>query len=433
MPKGGGNKKGKQPAPKAAQKRSALAPGGAGAALGAADLGAILAQIEALERVHGLPPGGVVDRAPVKRGRLTRSAPDLSGPSMSSQIQRRLTAVAEKAASAVVPVAGVDSRPAGVPGGNLVPAGALPQWGGRRELPGEYESPLQLGSWPWGSRSQAAAPGSSDSGLADQGGFFRSAQGRPLVLGTGLGSLPSTPAVAGLQSEGSGDGVGTDRASAVGIGEAPVAPEVPILIATVSPSPGPSQVPVEGGTPGVGAGLLQADVLAQLISAVFVEVAPIAKAAFSSQAEKDPKESDGASGAQKPKEVFHALLWGVSCGAVTCAVGGVSCGDSPMPSGDMAMPLGEHLLQATRDKILRGEYVDVFSLLYREVEKKDKDLLEDREKEALKHRKIDWNWTNWLSGFLVYAGVIVCAHPERAPTILQYLDIIYKVFLNFTS
>lgn len=55
------------------------------------------------------------------------------------------------------------------------------------------------------------------------------------------------------------------------------------------------------------------------------------------------------------------------------------------------MPLGEHLAQVIRNKILRGEYVDLFSLLYRELEKKDKDLQD--EKEILKKCKVDRNWT----------------------------------------
>lgn len=67
--------------------------------------------------------------------------------------------------------------------------------------------------------------------------------------------------------------------------------------------------------------------------------------------------------------------------------------DPPRPAGDIAMPLGKYLLQSTRDKILRGEYIDFFSLLYQEVEKKDKGLM-DKEKEDLKKRKV---------GFLIYA------------------------------
>ncbi|XP_060111188.1 semaphorin-6A-like [Heteronotia binoei] len=53
------------------------------------------------------------------------------------------------------------------------------------------------------------------------------------------------------------------------------------------------------------------------------------------------------------------------------------------------MPLGDHLTAATREKILRGEYVDVFSLLYRELEKKSKDELDEKDKEKLKRRKVD--------------------------------------------
>lgn len=68
--------------------------------------------------------------------------------------------------------------------------------------------------------------------------------------------------------------------------------------------------------------------------------------------------------------------------------------ESLQPSSDMAMSLGENLTQATRDKILRGEYIDFFSLLNCEIEKKDKDLLNDKEKKVLKKRKVDRTWDN---------------------------------------
>lgn len=97
------------------------------------------------------------------------------------------------------------------------------------------------------------------------------------------------------------------------------------------------------------------------------------------------------------------------------------------------MPLSDHLLQSKWEKILQGEYVDLFSLLYREVEKKDKDLLADRKKEILRKRKIEPNWTNWLSGYLVYTRVIVREHRDRDPSLFQYLDIVYKAYLNFAS
>lgn len=49
-----------------------------------------------------------------------------------------------------------------------------------------------------------------------------------------------------------------------------------------------------------------------------------------------------------------------------------------LPSGDMLLPLEEYLLPATKEKILRGEFVNFFLLLYRELEKKDRQDLDDK-------------------------------------------------------
>lgn len=131
------------------------------------------------------------------------------------------------------------------------------------------------------------------------------------------------------------------------------------------PSPQLPLLTMEPGPSALGQGLLQADVLTQLISAVIAGVTPIAKAAFLQQAAGDAgvgASGDGASssGPSKPKEVVHSLPWGVSCGSALGGVGGSSVGESPMPSGDIAMPLGEHLLQATREEILRGRVCGLF-------------------------------------------------------------------------
>lgn len=50
----------------------------------------------------------------------------------------------------------------------------------------------------------------------------------------------------------------------------------------------------------------------------------------------------------------------------------------PLPPGDVALPLGNHLSMVTTEK-----YIDVFSLLYYKVQKKDKEEMYDREKEIL--------------------------------------------------
>ncbi|XP_054845591.1 uncharacterized protein LOC129336489 [Eublepharis macularius] len=104
-----------------------------------------------------------------------------------------------------------------------------------------------------------------------------------------------------------------------------------------------------------------------------------------------------------------------------------------MPFGDTALPLGDHLTPATRDKILRGEFVDVFTLLFRELEKKDKEDMDDRDKERLKRRKIDRTWANWLPGMLIYAGVIARAQPQRAAPLFQYIDIVYRAHTEFVG
>lgn len=101
--------------------------------------------------------------------------------------------------------------------------------------------------------------------------------------------------------------------------------------------------------------------------------------------------------------------------------------------GDMSLLLGEHLLPAMKEKIYKGEFFNFFLLLYRELQKKDKQDLDEKEKEMLKCRKVDRNWSNWVAGFLIYAGVIAKMQPWRATTLFQYFDMIYKAFTGFSG
>lgn len=95
------------------------------------------------------------------------------------------------------------------------------------------------------------------------------------------------------------------------------------------------------------------------------------------------------------------------------------------------MSLGKHLTVATRDKIRRGDYVDVF--FFGDLEKKDKGELDERLKERIKCRTIDRTYANWYLGFLIYAGVIVHYQPCWALKMHRYLDIIYKTFIDLPS
>lgn len=54
-----------------------------------------------------------------------------------------------------------------------------------------------------------------------------------------------------------------------------------------------------------------------------------------------------------------------------------------LPPGEMDIPLGKYLLPVNRNKMCKGEYVDVFSLLFRELEKNDKEDVGERDKEKL--------------------------------------------------
>lgn len=77
--------------------------------------------------------------------------------------------------------------------------------------------------------------------------------------------------------------------------------------------------------------------------------------------------------------------------------------------------------------------MDLFSLLYRELERKDKEDLDDKDKEKIKRRTVDRTWANWLPGFLIFAGVVARSQPWRAAPLFQYLDIIYKGYTGFTG
>ena len=67
----------------------------------------------------------------------------------------------------------------------------------------------------------------------------------------------------------------------------------------------------------------------------------------------------------------------------------------------------------TKEKNLR-EYFDLFEFLNRDVEKKDLDKEDEKDKER---RRPDRTWANWLPVFLIYAGVAVKAQPRRVQSL----------------
>lgn len=94
------------------------------------------------------------------------------------------------------------------------------------------------------------------------------------------------------------------------------------------------------------------------------------------------------------------------------------------------MPLGEYLMTNTRDKILWSEFIDIF---FQELEKKNKEDLENQEKEHLKCHRVDHSMANWYQGFLTYAGIILQFQLWWAQAMLQYVDIICKNYTLFSG
>lgn len=65
--------------------------------------------------------------------------------------------------------------------------------------------------------------------------------------------------------------------------------------------------------------------------------------------------------------------------------------------------------------------------------KKDKEEMDDKDKEILKKCEVDRSWANWLSGYLIYAGVLAKGFPGHCVPLLQNLDVVCKAYPCFTG
>lgn len=109
-------------------------------------------------------------------------------------------------------------------------------------------------------------------------------------------------------------------------------------------------------------------------------------------------------------------------------------GDRPRISyGDIALPLGGHLALSIKEKIWRGEFVDIFSLLQVEPEPVQRIGEPLRDQEVVRQRKIDKNWTNWLNGYFIYASVVLQMYPSKAVALFKYADIIHRAFRDYSG
>ena len=93
-------------------------------------------------------------------------------------------------------------------------------------------------------------------------------------------------------------------------------------------------------------------------------------------------------------------------------------------------PLGYHLSTSVKEKIWRGEFMDILSPL-----PSQKDFMAKSEKndkhEDDRRRPIPRSFNNWLQAFCVFAGVMTDKYPERSSGLFQHVDHILEAYKSF--
>lgn len=90
-------------------------------------------------------------------------------------------------------------------------------------------------------------------------------------------------------------------------------------------------------------------------------------------------------------------------------------------------PLGAHLKQEVRERIQKGEYVEIFSLLPLEKFNLDRvkpDSSKKEDEEKRRYRLIPRTFVNWLQAFAIMASVIGEKSPEHCSALFGYMDAI---------
>jgi len=88
------------------------------------------------------------------------------------------------------------------------------------------------------------------------------------------------------------------------------------------------------------------------------------------------------------------------------------------PYVGLRRPLGYQLAKATKERIWRGEFIDLFSLLHTELTPEHGPHPGD-------------TLDQWVSAFLVYASVVCEKHPARCGAMFKYLDTIRKLHATY--
>nr|XP_030136668.3 skin secretory protein xP2 [Taeniopygia guttata] len=104
--------------------------------------------------------------------------------------------------------------------------------------------------------------------------------------------------------------------------------------------------------------------------------------------------------------------------AAAAAAGQGEAEAAATPYVGLRRPLGYKLAKATKERIWRGEFIDLFSLLHTEL--------------APEHGPRPGDTLDqWVSAFLVYASVLCEKHPARCGAMFKYLDTIRKLHATY--
>ncbi|KAL8185422.1 UNVERIFIED_CONTAM: hypothetical protein K2H54_051196 [Gekko kuhli] len=90
---------------------------------------------------------------------------------------------------------------------------------------------------------------------------------------------------------------------------------------------------------------------------------------------------------------------------------------------------GETSKHTMKAKIWWEEYVEMFTLLFRDVEVK----ASVKELEKIQRMQVDKNFDNWLSVYTVYMGEVLQAYPDRGSVLVKYQDLIHCSYKEYNG
>ncbi|OCT57116.1 hypothetical protein XELAEV_18003994mg [Xenopus laevis] len=130
------------------------------------------------------------------------------------------------------------------------------------------------------------------------------------------------------------------------------------------------------------------------------------------------------------KDLIQKHLVACSPGAATRQIGtGVSESCFRDAFSCEVTPIGLHLSSAVRDKIVRGDYIDLLSLLPSSKEFLKNDKRGDNEED--RRRPVARTFSNWLQAFCIYANILTEKHPEIAPGLFKHVDMILEAYKSY--